>query len=364
MSGKPKKIFVFEFFPFHAHNLCLHPHLIKMMFADTEFEFHYFLNPSLFSEKTYIPNNHLCTRTVSHRTIQALQKLKLLKIWAVIKFYFYVKVSRPEIIIFNSLEKGISLTLFKLLKKTCKISLVHNPDNIELRKDQHSIHLSMNKYIYENFSSKLDGYCLSFYGPQAKHKNRETDDTFIISVPGSISFKRRNYELIIDIAKKLKLSGHPNYKVLFNIIGAANKKDGPKLKKIIDDLGINEYFKFHTKVNDEEFIQAICESDALIPLITDPQSPYFSVKNSATYSHSARYSKPMIIPEHCANAWRIPYDSCITYEECEDLADKLLTIKSDIPDIANSYKTHIDQMLRDNKNHLLNVAKNKNFRLS
>lgn len=361
MSYKSKKIFIFEFFPFHAHNLCLHPHLMKMIFADTEFELRYFLNPTLFKENTYIPKKHSATCIASTKTMHVLRKLKLLKIWLIIKFYFYVKISRPDIIIFNSLENGISLELFRLLAKTHKIALVHNPENIALEKDKYSIQLSMNKYIYEHFRSKLDGYCLSFYGTETKPNRIKKNDTFTIGVPGSISFSRRNYELLVDIAKKLSLSTHKHHKVIFNIIGGINEKDGPKLQSLINKLDIREYFIFHAKVSDEEFIQAIYESDALIPLITEKNSPYFSIKNSATYSHSARYTKPMIIPRENADAWHIPYDCCITYEKCDDLVEKLLTIKDDIPNITANYQTLIEKMLWENQNHLLNVVKSKKF---
>ncbi len=362
MSRHAQKVIVFELLPFHAHNLCLHSHLLRILSGHNNFDIKYYLHPQLLADNTYFQNSDSVSATVSSALLQPLLKCRLLKPWLITKFRWIVATSKPDIIIFNSLEPGLGMALFKQLRNIPRIALVHNPERIPANNDNNALLLCMNRYIFNHYKSKIDGYCLSFFGPKIDGDKRK-DQMLIIGIPGGVSFNRRDYRFLLETARILKNRQDITYDIRFNIIGSILEKDGPSLLELVHKHDLNDYFYFHNTVSDREFVRAISECDALLPLITDDRSPYFVMKNSATFSHSARYAIPMIMTERNAAAWAIPSTACVIYNNHKTLADALITLKRNIPAIKSHYETVIEQSISENKSHLRLLHQSKNLNL-
>lgn len=106
-------------------------------------------------------------------------------------------------------------------------------------------------------------------------------DQFLIAVPGQLEYKRRDYaSLVAHLDKNL------DPKVRFSLLGSHNhnRGDGMRLKKELQDKGIEDYFIFFdTFIDDAVFHNYLQASDCIMPLVFK-QSRYFNLAISGTFN--------------------------------------------------------------------------------
>jgi hypothetical protein len=205
----------------------------------------------------------------------------------------------------------------------------------------------MNDYVYQNARDKLDGYFLSFFKP-FEFEYEETDNAVILGVPGGVSFERRNYDLLLDVCAGWQ-GGAQSVNVKFNIVGNINSHDGKVLRQRVADEHMERFFLFHDRLDDRAFSREISRCDYLLPLIGPMQSQYLKGKNSATLSHAARYSKPLIITEESMHEWSVPQECCVTYTDVVNLRETLSQLKKCDAALINNFSQYIESKVDENR---------------
>ena len=138
-------------------------------------------------------------------------------------------------------------------------------------------------------------------------------------------------------------------------------EDGQKLKDLIESQELHEYFQFHDTLSDHAFCQQIYESNYLWPLLGVDNAKYLFQKNTASYSQSARYKKPMILTKENAEAWSIPEDCCLVYEDLDELYNKLVSSNDRGASMAENYSRFIKNKIEENQGLLRSIYERNIF---
>ncbi len=343
------KVLVFEFFPYHAQNFPMYPQLLPELLGTDDVSFEFYAVPEQIPDLIFPQPEHLHRIYPSTAFESRLKRLRLNVPYLKGVVALQRRKYRPDCIVFNTLEPGATYRTFAGIKATKKIGILHNPDTARFAKDANTRYLCMNEYIYQNLRADglLDGYLLSFFPPLDLGAT-PAHDGIVVGIPGGISFNRRDYHVALDAAAIWKASNKPVH-VTFNVIGEVGRKDGRALQEQIRSRGLERYFIFHERLTDADFAVQVHACDYLLPLVGGQQERYLKVKNSATFSHSARYLKPMVLPVTAAREWDLSPECCITYENTADLAARLASLPQPDPDIQKNYAALIARKLADNR---------------
>lgn len=165
---------------------------------------------------------------------------------------------------------------------------------------------------------KPTGYYSPLKGaPLASTPLEKGTDTWLV-VPGSIEFKRRNFKTLIDIATATR--GLP---IKYVILGNSTKADGPELKRMVSDAGLDEAFVFFDGFVDAVTFDAyVSAADYLLPLIDDKLpngADYLTRKTSGTFSLSARFGKTMLCDKFLTPM--ADFYPCVFYNDAADLIE-------------------------------------------
>ena len=178
----------------------------------------------------------------------------------------------------------------------------------------------------------------------------------MIGIQGQVDFKRRDYNLVVEVSEKLKEGGIKNIK--FNIIGTHNRET---LRDIVSEKGLQSYFVFHESLDDRQFFEEVAKCDYLMPLLGEEQKSYYANKMTATYSHSAAYRIPMIIYSANAEAWGINHAQAVLYSDINSLFGVLKSLR-DYADLQVKYAQLIDEKVARNKQFLCDLSSSLGFR--
>ena len=201
----------------------------------------------------------------------------------------------------------------------------------------------------------VDGYLSPFFENYVFPTRPRPHEKTEIAVQGIISFDRREYEMLIDVCRYWKTLPD-QFSVVFNIVGDLEARDGPKLRRMIVEEGLQRFFKLHSWLPDRDFFQAVQQADYVMPLVSGRKGPYLSGgKVSLAYGHSGAYGKPMILHRDVASRWGVPEDLCVTYSSPESLADQLSRLTRD-PDRVARYRQWIAGKIETNKSFLRRLA--------
>lgn len=123
------------------------------------------------------------------------------------------------------------------------------------------------------------------------------ENEFWMCIPGYVEYKRRDYEYLVEVAKRLKQSATPK-KAKFIVLGNASKSEGPQLLAKIKEAEVEDYFvTFGQFIPGGAYESYIKAADVLLPLI-HPNVPasesYTRSKISGTFSLALGYEKPML----------------------------------------------------------------------
>ena len=225
----------------------------------------------------------------------------------IIKIRNFLVANRVETVILNTIQGGRVLK-FMLLPFPSQMTFVGTLHNIRKLKDSFGQKLICRKikgvyllaeYLKKNFEkfSKIPCSCYSSaYVPAygSEYVEKKEGEVWAV-VPGSIEYKRRDYDFLLDAAKS------SDDCVKFILLGNSKKGEGPLFLKKAEDEGILEKFvTFDSFVSNELFHSYMEKCDWLLPLIRGGSSladDYMNYKVSGTFILAKAYNKPMLLDE-------------------------------------------------------------------
>lgn len=230
------------------------------------------------------------------------------------KLWIHILKEGYNHLIFNTAQgnKMLKFSFFPLPKKITKVGTIHNVNKLYNSFGQWIIsrkiksYFVLTSYMKKNFpkGSKVECEKINYsYLPPEQEKtvlNKSLYECWL-AIPGSIEYKRRDYDYLFQLAQNTKFP--ENCK--FILLGNALKGEGPRFIKKIKELGIQDKFIwFEGFVPNSLFNAYMNKIDYLLPLI-HPSIPaaydYLRYKVSGTFLHAKAFSKPMI----CHNMFNI-----------------------------------------------------------
>ena len=267
---------------------------------------------------------------------------------------------QPAAILFNTAEPADYLRAFRLVRHPLKMGIVHNPrrEGIDYApRGPGEVIFCLHDYNYHLLQRDrpVDGYLSPFFRYCALPPKDIGEQPTEIAVQGVISFNRRDYPMLIDLCRRLA-DRPPRPRLVFNILGDADIRDGPRLRQMISEHGLGSLIKVHSWLPDAEFFRQVQQAHYVMPLLTPGAGPYAGgAKASAAYGHSGAYGKPLILHRATAELWGIPENACVTYTDQADLRQKLCHL-SGWTEHARRYRTVIEGKIRENKAFLQSLA--------
>jgi len=181
-------------------------------------------------------------------------------------------------------------------------------------------------YVQKTFQPKQEVICIP--GSFFENESYPITDTFLkIVVPGSVDFKRRNYDFVLKLLGELNIKSRIEF-VLLGGIAENNKIMLTQFKAFDSDLvkikTYDEPFidtgEYETQLKTCDFIlapiQKFFEDESSI------SEEYGVTKSSGTFFDAIRYGKPLLISADIS----IPEElekQCIRYHTVQDLASFL-----------------------------------------
>lgn len=344
-----KKVMVVELNAYHAEVFPVYPNLIPELWPDEGVTFSYCVHP-----RAVRPMQGIGTEQ-----FHPLAPARLFKIASQLFFYVplmrwlllrHIRREQPDLVIFNTIEPERNYRVFKGLRGIRRMGLVHNPHKLMLEDstDERMMFVCLHRHIFQHYakSRNLAAYLIPFFSqfpPLPVHNEKQR----ILAVQGIVSWKRRDYGLLIRMAQRLKQQGDSH--IRFDIIGNSLRKQGPKLRQAVQKAGLEEYFIFHEYLSDEAFFGRIAAADYILPLIGPEQERYLRGKATASYAHAGTYNKPMILHRETAAAWDIPPAACIRYAGDDELVEKLGSLHKQDEELAANFKQFVDTSIAENR---------------
>lgn len=313
--GRKMNLAVFELNRCHTETFPIYENYLPFFLGLKKANYFYFYLPR---KRTVIQNLYKNVSPVINGEIYFLIRQLGLRVPVLRrKVQRLVDATDADVAIFNSIEPERVQRVFHAVRARKKIALIHNPEKLSLTKDSCAHYFVLSKTVYEKYRQTLplDGYLLPFFKPFSAESSPENTDRVVVGIQGRINFRRRDYDFLVAVARRLKERKVTT--VQFNIIGTNNCKGGKRLRKMIRKFDLQQYFKLHKHLDDPMFYNEINRCDLLMPLLGPAQQSYLQDKTSATLSHAVAYNKPMILSEQNAEAWGVGGDTQFIYQELE-----------------------------------------------
>jgi len=289
-STNMKKVALIEFYPYHFE--LIHSQLLFLK-ADN-------YSPLFICDKQNSANLEILKKIAPIITYDFERIGSLFKLWQ-----FLLK-SHINYVVFNTAQ-GNRMVKFSLLpfpKKVKFLGILHNTNKLNTSFGQKIINRKIKSYyvlasymqkFFPKKKSVKSVHINCAYPPKFKNSTIQKPKNEIwLGIPGSIEYKRRDYDFLLKLAADKLLPN--NVKIV--LLGNASKYEGPVLLKRIEELGIEQRFiLFNHYVPDELFHYYMEALDFLLPLIhpmTLSASAYLKHKVSGTFIQSYIYSKPML----------------------------------------------------------------------
>lgn len=325
----------------------MYEHWLPLLTGESEINIRYFAHPELMRDLAFPQPERLQAippRAVwrKHLPFNRLQ-------WFFNERFLRAQVQRYEAewVVLNTAERGYSAAMTERVKGVNKLLIAHNPERLGWQRRSDTLVFCMNQYIYRSLHERvpLDGYMLSFFPPE-RFSDSVNNAVPVVGVPGGVSFKRRDYALLLDIAQSWGSSAGP---AVFNIISEVDFKEGRRLWDKVHEAGLERHFRFHRRLTDRDFARQVYECDYLLPLVGNADKSYLREKNSATFSHAARYGKPMLLTREEAAAWEVPSGACGMYGDIAELRRLLAELQPGVTVMHQCFARYIAQMIDTNE---------------
>ena len=354
------KVCVIELNKFHTEIFPIYENFLPIIFPNRHLKIHYFVVPQKYEELKNIYGGNF------HKVYQPAVYNVCSKT-GIRKYYFKYRVSRivrehqPDLIILNSIAPKRIWYAFDSISDKLKFGIVHGFDELSPQDRENTFYFVLGENVFQKYSGQnIHAYLLPFF-PQFtfKQEKQPKHKEFVIAIQGNIDFRRRDYPLLVNIAKELKARCINGIK--FNIVGGMRHRDARTLRNMVSESGVQSYFLFHKSLNDEQFYREIIESHFLMPLLGETQKRYLSNDTiSSTLSHSGSYNKPMILSYNNANLWQMNDQIALIYGEKQDLIDIMMHLpdKHNYSHLCKSLNSWKEQRIEENRRHLQSVFKN------
>lgn len=253
-----------------------------------------------------------------------------------------------EKVIFNtaSSKKEIIILTHLLPKKGIKcFGTIHNLNKLNHSFSQKLISRNIKKYFVINDfllesikikdkSISLESYYPIFFPKYENQKIHTKKDELWICVPGELDYKRRDYDLLIDVAKNIK-----DNRLKFIILGKANKakEDVQHFFSRIEQLKLKENFiLFNSYVENQQFHSYVANSDYIMSPVDIKTDNYLKYKITGAYNLAFSYRKPLL----CDSNFKVIDDlneNSIFYENQNQLEKTLRHLIKDRLSKENMY---------------------------
>ncbi len=339
-------VILIEFYPYHSELI-----YSQLLFL-TESDF----NVTLICDQRNAANSDDFRGLASVRTYDFKKIASLFKLW------LFLLSSKSNYVIFNTAQgsRMLKFALFWLPKRIKLAGIIHNTKKLKASFGQKLISRKVKSYFV------LASYMQKFfpYGDEDKIKSEFINCSYLpqleeieikkqsgeiwLGIPGSIEYKRRDYEFLLELVKS---DGFPNH-VCFILLGNSLKGQGPEFISNLKKLNVENNFKwFEGYVSDELFASYMEKVDYLFPLIhpvTASAEDYLKYKVSGTFIQSRTYQKPMI----CHQIFNTDYFdySAIFYDSEKEIIEYLKqntpTQKPEKPVFEEDRKKYRDFLVR------------------
>lgn len=284
------KVALIEFYPFHS----------ELLYSQLLFLYKSDCTPILICNK----DNGIDFETI--KSLTTIKTYDFQKPYSLLKVWYFLLSSKINRVVFNTAQ-GPSVLKFSLLPfpKRIKFSgILHNTNKLNSSFGQKIISKRVKSYLV--LASYMKAYFPEKKGLSSIHINCAYAPSFNnsgiikpenevwIGVPGSIKYKRRDYDFLLELVSDTSFPD--NIKIV--LLGNASKHEGPTFINKIKELGLEQKFiVFNNFVPDSQFQSYMKTFDFLFPLI-HPSTPsadaYLKYKASGTFIQSSSYSKPML----------------------------------------------------------------------
>ena len=355
------KLLVLELNSFHLELLPMYERLVPSLFGGGPVTADYFVLPAFVEQTKSAVGGHVHALNIPalRFAFPTKRSRALYYRW---KIQRLVDQLRPRAVIFNTVEPPAFLQVFRRIQHPLKIGVVHNPRRPGIdyhRRGSGELIFCLHDYNYQLLQEDepVDGYLSPFYRYLNVAAVTRAEDFTEIAVQGVISFNRRDYPMLVDLSRRLvQRSRRPP--VIFNILGDASLRDGPRLQRLVQQRGVAEWFRFHVGLPDREFFGQLARAHYVMPLLKPDDSTYAgSAKVTLAYGHSGAYGVPLILHRRTATVWGIPDDACVTYDKIDDLADRLVYGLGDRAALAAKYRAMIATKIEQNRVCLQRLAR-------
>lgn len=325
----------------------MYEHWLPLLTGNTQLNIRYFAHPDLMRDLAFPEAGRLAPIPPSAAWRKRLPSTRAQ--WFLHERFLRAQIRqhRADWVVVNTTEYGYSAAMVQRTTGVKKILIAHNPERLGWQRQGDTSVFCMNEYIYRSVrdSVALDGYMLSFF-PPVRFTDPVINAVPLVGVPGGVSFKRRDYGTLIELARSW---GSGAGAAVFNIISEVDFKEGRRLWQQVHDAKLERHFRFHHRLTDRDFARQVYECDYLLPLVGNADRSYLTQKNSATFSHAARYGKPMLLTDEEAAAWEIPAPACGVYGDAAGLGRLLGKQRPEITPMHEAFVQHVASMIDANE---------------
>ena len=273
-----------------------------------------------------------------------------------------IDAANPDAVVFNTVEPAAFFQVFRQISHPLKIGVVHNPkrEGIDYQpRDKSELIFCLHDYNYHRLETDkpVDGYFSPFFKFRAVDTVPRAHGPLEIAVQGVISFNRRDYPMLVSLCEGLSARS-VSRRIVFNILGDASLRDGPTLQRLVRDRGLDEWFRFHTKLSDKGFFDELGRAHWVMPLLNARRDSYVgAAKVTAALGHAGAYGIPLILPLDTAELWGIPAEACVAFDGPDDLAQRLAEGLADRDAAARRHRQLIESKIRANCSFLEQLSR-------
>ena len=338
-----KKVLVFELNNYHTETFPIYQNLLPALLGD-EVAIEYYVMGQRYADTAAIYDkvHQLCPTWL----FPIIRHLQLRVPYFLYRINGIIRDKSPDLVVFNSVEPKRYYRVFKMITAPRKLGLVHNPKKSMITKEANEQYFVLSRILFENFKKQLplSGYLLPYFG-QFKLPEKAIGETVTIAVQGLISYKRRDYHFLLDVAKTMQERGIKG--ICFNIIGSRHIQDGPDFFKSVEAQGLAAYFHFYDELDDRAFAEEINASDCIMTLLHENQRQYYHDKTTASLSHAASYGKPLVLCRENAEAWNMDSADALIYDSVESFID-LMATSGLLEAIAKNHMEKVAELIQEN----------------
>jgi GT2 family glycosyltransferase len=326
LLNKNRRALLFEF-KFHEEII---PSQIQFL-QSKGFEVHLFLEKTLWDDSLFGCFSNLKTKLFRN------SKHWHIKLLILFRMLMYVRKNRINYVVVNTLDSTFGHVIIRFFKRLYKVGIAHQIGNVShskvykmnVKRMQGVLTLSKHTLTYLK-TNHPDIQNTSFFYPiffcKENIKNEGRRDEVKIVIPGQLSHKRRDYQMLLDCCVQLK---HNDIRIKFYLLGDAHKFDGPEIIKFIHDNELEKMFWFNSgRIPYNDFLRYISEADYVMPLLSTNVANYkyyLESQISASFNWALGLKKHLIIHKDFAhldfaNLNAMVYDN--------DLRSKLLELSN------------------------------------